>query len=152
LTPEQVKTYTNAFKKFDTEGRGRMAQGDLQTLLRSIGFNVENQQAAEMIAVADSNNTGTIEQYEFLELMIGALRNKNTKHEFARKFQIYDRNNDGYITKNNILQVTEALGTPLYPDQIDALIKQADKNKDGRISYKEYVSLMVDGEGINKYW
>lgn len=54
--------------------------------MSSIGFKVDDQQAQEMIQVADSNNTGTIELNEFLKLMVGALRNKNTKHEYARKF------------------------------------------------------------------
>ena len=129
-----------------------MAQGDLQTLMSSVGFRVDDEQASEMIKVADSNNTGTIELKEFLALMVGQLRDKHTKHEYARKFQIFDKNNDGYITESEIRRVTDVLGVSLYPDQIQTLIKEADKNKDGKISYREYVNYMVNGKGINKYW
>ena len=129
-----------------------MAQGDLQTLMSSVGFRVDDEQASEMIKVADSNNTGTIELKEFLALMVGQLRDKHTKHEYARKFQIFDKNNDGYITESEIRRVTDVLGVNLYPDQIQTLIKEADKNKDGKISYREYVNYMVNGKGINKYW
>ena len=129
-----------------------MAQGDLQTLMSSVGFRVDDEQASEMIKVADSNNTGTIELKEFLALMIGQLRDKHTKHEYARKFQIFDKNNDGYITESEIRRVTDVLGVNLYPDQIQTLIKESDKNKDGKISYREYVNYMVNGKGINKYW
>ena len=120
--------------------------------MSSVGFRVDDEQASEMIKVADSNNTGTIELKEFLALMVGQLRDKHTKHEYARKFQIFDKNNDGYITESEIRRVTDVLGVNLYPDQIQTLIKEADKNKDGKISYREYVNYMVNGKGINKYW
>ena len=71
-----------------------------------------------MVKVADSNNTGTIELKEFLALMVGQLRDKHTKHEYARKFQIFDKNNDGYVTEAEIRRVTDVLGVKLYPDQI----------------------------------
>ena len=120
--------------------------------MSSVGFRVDEEQVAEMVKVADSNNTGTIELNEFLNLMVGQLRDKHTKHEYARKFQIFDRNNDGYISEAEIRRVTDVLGVNLYPDQIQTLIKEADKNHDGKISYKEYVNYMVNGKGINKYW
>lgn len=84
--------------------------------MSSVGFRCDDEQIAEMVKVADSNNTGTIELDEFLNLMIGQLRDKHTKHEYARKFQIFDKNNDGYISESEIRRVTEVLGVNLYPD------------------------------------
>ena len=120
---EQVITWTQAFKKFDTGGRGRMSIHDLQRLMQSLGFSVDQEQAEEMVNLADVDNTGTVELNEFLKLMVGQLRDKHTKHEFARKFQIYDKNNDGYIKESEIRKVSENLGIKLYGDQIDVLIK-----------------------------
>lgn len=128
LTPqmameEQVITWTQAFKKFDSSGRGRMSIHDLQRLMNSLGFAVDQEQAEEMVDIADVDNTGTVELNEFLKLMVGQLKDKHTKHEYARKFQIYDKNNDGYIREADIRKVSQNLGYKLYPDQIDALIK-----------------------------
>jgi Ca2+-binding EF-hand superfamily protein len=39
--------------------------------MSSVGFRVDEEQVAEMVKVADSNNTGTIELNEFLNLMVG---------------------------------------------------------------------------------
>jgi len=119
---EQVITWTQAFKKFDSNGRGRMSINDLQRLMNSLGFAIDQEQAEEMVEVADVDNNGTVELNEFLKLMVGQLKDKHSKHEFARKFQIYDKNNDGYIKASEIKKVSENLGYKLYPDQVEALI------------------------------
>jgi len=54
--------------------------------MNNLGFNVNVKQTEEMIYVADINGDGTIELKEFLKLMVGQLKDKHTKHEYARKF------------------------------------------------------------------
>lgn len=74
--------------------------------------------------------------------MVGELRERKTNQEYAAKFAIYDKDNDGYVTADDIKLVTDELGIDITADELDDLIKKADDNEDGMIDYKEYVKMM----------
>ena len=55
---------------------------------------------------------------------------------------MYDMNNDGYITKEEFRTTMKSLGENLTEEEVDAMMSQADTNKDGKISREEFVHLM----------
>ena len=58
------------------------------------------------------------------------------KAETVRSFSDLDKDGDGFITASELRQ---ALGKDV---SIDALIKEADKNGDGKIDYQEFSDLL----------
>jgi calmodulin-like protein 11 len=57
-------------------------------------------------------------------------------------FAVFDVDKDGYITKSELRQVMNRLGENLTDKQLDAMIKEADKDGDGKINAKEFKALM----------
>ena len=57
-------------------------------------------------------------------------------------FAVFDVDKDGYITKSELRQVMNRLGENLTDKQLDAMIKEADKDGDGKINAKEIKALM----------
>ena len=57
-------------------------------------------------------------------------------------FAVFDVAKDGYITKSELRQVMNRLGENLTDKQLDAMIKEADKDGDGKINAKEFKALM----------
>ena len=57
-------------------------------------------------------------------------------------FAVFDVDKDGYITKSELRQVMNRLGVNLTDKQLDAMIKEADKDGDGKINAKEFKALM----------
>ena len=55
-------------------------------------------------------------------------------------FSAFDKDNDGKITKEEILSVLKL--EPSSDTFVKDLIKNADKNKDGAIDYKEFLEFM----------
>lgn len=60
----------------------------------------------------------------------------------AEAFAVFDVDKDGYITKSELRQVMNRLGENLTDEQLDAMIKEADKDGDGKINAKEFKALM----------
>ena len=58
------------------------------------------------------------------------------------EFAVFDVDKDGYITKSELRQVMNRLGENLTDKQLDAMIKEADKDGDGKINAKEFKALM----------
>ena len=57
-------------------------------------------------------------------------------------FAVFDVDKDGYITRSELRQVMNRLGENLTDKQLDAMIKEADKDGDGKINAKEFKALM----------
>ena len=55
--------------------------------------------------------------------------------ELMESFKAFDINNDGFISPMELRQTMMTLGEKLKPDEVDAIMKQWDKNGDGKIDY-----------------
>jgi len=59
-------------------------------------------------------------------------------------FQRFDRNGDGTISRDEFASVFRAVDKNAWDDQkLDALMKAADTNRDGKISYREFVDWVM---------
>ena len=75
------------------------------------------------------------------------------KMRFA--FQIYDINNDGYISNGELFTVLKMMvGNNLSDVQlqqlVDRTIIKADKDLDGKISFEEFADMVKDLDVIEK--
>ncbi|KAJ2889421.1 calmodulin-like 3, partial [Coemansia aciculifera] len=62
--------------------------------------------------------------------------------EFREAFRVFDKDDDKYITVEELGEAMAKLGERLNPEEINAMFAEADTNKDGRISYDEFVNMM----------
>ena len=60
----------------------------------------------------------------------------------AEAFAVFDVDKDGYITKSELHQVMNRLGENLTDEQLDAMIREADEDGDGKINISEFRMLM----------
>lgn len=96
-----------------------------------------------VIAVLDRNKDGTISFLEFVQGLnsLSAGASQEDKLRFA--FQIYDINNDGFISNGELFQVLKMMvGDNLNDVQlqqlVDRTIVKADTDFDGKISFDEF--------------
>ncbi|XP_003379887.1 calcium-binding protein p22 [Trichinella spiralis] len=73
------------------------------------------------------------------------LNRRRDKLRFA--FSMYDLNHDGFITKNELLEILNMMvGAHISADQLDRIatrtITEADKDGDGMISFEEFCEAM----------
>ena len=56
---------------------------------------------------------------------------------------MFDRNKDGYVDAKELKKVTTTLGQQLTNEEVDAFMAEADIDGDGRLSYEEFVNMML---------
>ena len=108
-----------------------------------------------VIAVLDRNNDGNISFLEFVQGLnsLSASASQEEKLRFA--FQIYDINNDGFISNGELFQVLKMMvGTNLNDVQlqqlVDRTIVKADTDFDGKISFQEFCVMVRDLDVVDK--
>ena len=109
LSSDQIKRYSRAFHRFDTDKDGNINGKELGKILRYIGHNPteaevqvylniylnsnvkkQNPFLKEMIATADKDGTGTLDLIEFLQMMKEKIRDQNKEEEITEAFKVFD--------------------------------------------------------------
>ena len=88
----------------------------------------------------DLDGTGHIRYTEFLASTIEA-RGAIDERRLAEAFDRLDSDDSGYITVENLREI---LGDEFPQEEIDAIIRESDITKDGRISYFEFLAQWQD--------
>jgi hypothetical protein len=86
------------------------------------------------------DRTGEIQYCEFLAATIEAT-SAISEERLAEAFDRLDSDDSGYISADNL---HELLGSHIPQEEINAIIKEADLNKDNQISYPEFLALWED--------
>jgi len=125
----------SAFKKADTDGDGKLSVEEYFNVLQDHNINTTKEEILRLLEVRDPKNKGFLTPASFLGKKSQSL-DLEGRAEMA--FQIMDRNNDGYITKQEMAQLTKKLSQ----QQINAVFNRNDKDKDGRLSKQEFTEMM----------
>ena len=124
-------------------------------LLKPLVELANNPLVKRVIAVLDKNKDGSISFLEFVQ-GLNSLSAGSTQEEKLRfAFQIYDINNDGFISNGELFMVLKMMvGNNLNDVQlqqlVDRTIIKADKDCDGKISFDEFTDMVKDLDVIDK--
>ena len=113
----------------------RMSESDIKRTLREF----------------DMDGDGEIEASEFL-FMMGKSKKRELIHRaivqhshIKQEFKQYDKDNNGYITQEEFKQVYQKrTGFVPSKEQFSNILRRADQDKDGQISYDEFLHLLLN--------
>lgn len=100
-----------------------------------------------MIAIFDEDGGGDVDFQEFVS-GLSAFSSKGNKEEKLRfAFKVYDIDRDGYISNGELFIVLKMMvGSNLKDQQlqqiVDKTIMEADKDRDGKISFEEFTKMV----------
>ena len=100
-----------------------------------------------MIAIFDEDGGGDVDFQEFVS-GLSAFSSKGNKEEKLRfAFKVYDIDRDGYISNGELFIVLKMMvGSNLKDMQlqqiVDKTIMEADKDRDGKISFEEFANMV----------
>ncbi|XP_058988196.1 calcium-binding protein E63-1 isoform X3 [Musca domestica] len=163
FTDVELSDLRTAFDLLDRNRDGRVTANELQFMLKNLGINVRDEIINDLIREASHSGNGLINEAEFLQWVgrIQALRDEQhqqqQQEENASKpdelddvtqdliaaFRVFDRDGNGFITRDELQTAMEMIGEPLTETQLTQLLAIADLDQDGRIDYEEFTKLLL---------
>jgi centrin-1 len=101
------------------------------------------QQAGQILAIVNSaGHTGDIDFPAFLNIFgFGNEETSETSHQSV--FDEFDRSHSGVFTAEDFERVAASVGEHFSGAEVDQIIDFADKDRDGSISYEEFINVVT---------
>ncbi|KAI4341434.1 hypothetical protein MLD38_026160 [Melastoma candidum] len=149
LSIEEVEVIREMFALMDADGDGWVTYAELKAGLQRVGSQLAEPEIKMLMEVADVDGNGVLNYGEFVAVTIHLQRIENDEH-FRRAFAFFDKDDSLYI---ELLELQDALADE--SSEIDAavlteIMHEVDTDKDGRISYDEFVMMMKTGTDWRK--
>lgn len=120
-------------KKLDIDRDGQITEKEMLFVLAGS----QNNNRSPLI----SNNSGLIEKV-LMKIANGADDVNNMRQYSQTLIRKFDRDNDGFISINELTSGLRTMGIFLTPEERDALMNKFDTNKDGNISDAEIYNVL----------
>ncbi|EDO41859.1 predicted protein [Nematostella vectensis] len=144
LTPQEIRDLKLVFDTFDTDKSGSIDGRELRKAMRTLGFKISKEGIAGMIADLDADQSGRIEFDEFLDFIISKQSDGRDVHdEIVQGFKMFDTDQSGRITLENLKQVSRMCGVKLNETELKEMILEADKDGDSSIDQDEFINMML---------
>lgn len=146
LDEKQLAELREIFRSFDRNNDGSLTPLELGSLLRAIGIKPSPDQLEALIHMADKNNNGLVEFSEFVALVEPDLVPKSSPYseeQLQQLFRIFDRKGNGFITAADLAHSMAKLGHALTAKELTGMIKEADTDGDGRITFQEFSQAII---------
>ena len=127
---------------FDQDGDGTITLNELRTVMQSLGQNPTDQELEDMINEVDNDGNNEIDFEEFLTLMARNMQDLDEEKVIKQGFSVFDADEDGKITLDDLRRVMESLGEQLNENQLVEIIKELDSNSDDAIDFEEFQAIV----------
>eukprot|EP01125_Pyxidicula_operculata_P002019 TRINITY_DN11998_c0_g1_i1.p1 TRINITY_DN11998_c0_g1~~TRINITY_DN11998_c0_g1_i1.p1 ORF type:complete len:159 (+),score=22.48 TRINITY_DN11998_c0_g1_i1:43-477(+) len=140
LTEKQTEQ-KEVFKLFQNEN-SNILTSQLADVMRYLGTSPTQSELKQMLSTISGDE---VSLEKFLELIEQQSKREGTvKEDLLQIFKIFDKNNTGGVSRQDLKHVLTTVGDALNDDEIDEIIKEANLNKDGHIIYEDFVKMLLE--------
>ncbi|KAL6976647.1 Calcium-dependent protein kinase 8 [Sarracenia purpurea var. burkii] len=149
LSVEEVADIKEAFDTMDTSKRGKINLEELRIGVQKLGHVIPNADLQILMEAADIDGDGTLNYGEFVTISIHLKKMANDEH-LHKAFAFFDRNQSGYIEIEELRDALSDEDCSNNEEVVTAIMHDVDTDKDGRINYEEFASMMKAGTDWRK--
>jgi len=127
-----------------TRGTCEIPSRSIGYVLRILGQNPTEDEIVEMVMKANCDWEGVMTKQDFLGVSVEILKAScDQMDDVKAAFRVFDHNNDGSISKEELREAMVNFGTRCTEDDFLVMFAEADKNDDGYIDFDEFVLMML---------
>ncbi|KAI8528958.1 hypothetical protein RHMOL_Rhmol12G0188700 [Rhododendron molle] len=149
LSVEEVEVIRDMFTLMDTDNDGKVTYEELRAGLRKVGSQLAEPEMKLLMDVADVDGNGVLDYGEFVAVTIHLQRMEDDAH-FRRAFMYFDKDGSGYIELDELQEALADESGVTDADVVNEIMREVDADKDGQISYDEFVAMMKAGTDWRK--
>ena len=112
-------------------------------IMRKLGKNPTEAQLIQLIENVSKSGSDKIGFDDFVDLMEQKNKENDSEIEIINTFQIFNTENNGLISNQELFHIIRTFGETLTDDEIEEIIAEADVDGDGYINYEEFVRMMT---------
>ncbi|CAF1068586.1 unnamed protein product [Adineta ricciae] len=145
FTDEQLVEFRELFNMFDKDNQGFLTLQALVSTMKSVGQTPTEADTIDLMREIDIDNSGTIDFYEFVHIISRKMHPSETTQEIRQAFNLFDQNQDGMITLDDLqMTVEKYLKTSINDFDLPQMIElAADDNASGQISFEDFLRVAV---------
>lgn len=145
IQSDQLKLLKDIFMRFDMDSDGSLTQLELAALLRSLGLKPTGDQLHVLLSNMDSNGNGYVEFNELVDVILPDMNEEVlvNQEQLIEVFRSFDRDGNGNITASELVGSMAKMGHPLTYRELSDMMREADTNGDGVISFHEFATIMA---------
>ncbi|KAF5940968.1 hypothetical protein HYC85_022135 [Camellia sinensis] len=149
LSIEEVEDIKETFRKIDTDNDGIVSIEELKVGLQKLGSQLAESELQMLIEAVDTNGKGTLDCGEFVAVSLYLQRMANDEH-LRKAFSYFDKDGNGFIEPDELQDALMEDGVDDCTNVANDIFHEVDTDKDGRISYDEFVAMMKTGTDWRK--
>jgi calmodulin len=143
LTEAQILEFREAFYAFDKDRSGYIDKDELKNLCAWVGQDATDADIDSMMVLADGDNSGKIDFWEFCTLMAHKMGDTNPDKTLRHAFRVFDNDGSGTISADELKDVMREMGEQIDESDMDSLMRCMDVNGDGQIDYEEFSDIVT---------
>ncbi|XP_064616748.1 calcium-binding mitochondrial carrier protein SCaMC-2-like [Liolophura sinensis] len=150
---EVNKKYRELFDSLDVDKDGTVSMDELINALKLKGMKSSRAyiEAQKLFNRTDVDGNDSLDFSEFLTFML------EHEKELQKAFQNLDKNKDGQLDLDEIMQAFTELGFEMEPEEVKDLMKKLDKDGNNTIDWHEWRDFLLLNSGasirdIMDYW
>lgn len=139
---EDVVDLKNLFDMLDKDKNGSIDPHELKDAFTELDLDLNIKTIYQIMAELDDDQSGMIEFPEFYKLWLGKVPNPNSRLSIQKTFDLFDLNNDGKITINELKLIANYLGEELEEEEFSDMFKKMDQNEDGFVMFEDFYQIL----------
>ncbi|XP_073015937.1 calcium-dependent protein kinase 8-like [Primulina eburnea] len=149
LSVEEVAGIKEAFDMMDSQKKGKVDLKELIVGLQKLGYQIPDDDLHILVEAADVDGDGTLNYREFVAVSVHLKKMANDEH-LHKAFSYFDQNESGYIEIEELRDALSDENDENDEEVTIAVMHDVDTDKDGRISYQEFATMMKAGTDWRK--